>query len=1284
MILTPPRFPPLRSTEQFGATATPPTGQTIVSIAFQYSPGGANQWTTFDTESVSPYTGTLDTTTLANGVYDFRAVATYETAGGVETSDDSPVVPDLAVANNATYVALANTGSPLTGNNVGLTATPEAGGAFPDTVTFEACPTSADCPGDPTSAQWKTIATVGPQLDDSGNPTGNFVTTFDTTTLADGTYDLSVTATDAISNPNSPDQFVGGVVGHLLIDNTPPTVTLSSPGVSLSGVATLTASAQDAGSGVDAVKFQVAPAGTGNWTTIGVTGGPPYSVSFDTRQLADGSYDVRADAADYAGNAATSTVPGVTIANPGAQPFPGLTITNYAAPASNIKLLGELPGTQHETWAIGQTEAPAPTVNGTPLPYTAQGNGQIVLLQYTESTSWRIVDVLRCAGGAGACQGVPDGNAFPLLAGASMTFGGAMTASGEAWITLAENPHGGSGTLAVFHRLPGGPFEYDPAAATTLTPLLQGTPTMRLGQAADGKVYGMLVPTSPPLTTQTVPSPSGPVSVSVGLEYGQLGEDGQWTTQGSSLPADYVAPSGVNQLKLDAADVTGPGTGWAAIEQDGLGVWHPLLLARFDQNGWSFQPQTGLDALDLTGPFDPNSPQWVAAGPPSTLQANALTADSGGVWVSATVSAGTVIARFDPSGNLLQSWCTGLPRQSLGCGASLDVDHPAAVPGAVFSTSEGLEADALASGALDVYYHGAWTSVGAPGLGPARGASAFADPTDGWLTGVNTLARVSAAPIQGQLTSWPEANRNPLLSVALPPGQSTTDTPGALAVGLNGTAVHYDPSAGWQVDATPPQTHHIELTGVAFAGSSLAFAVGQEGTILRWDGTSWAEDPQSVKVTTATLNAVAFGADGEGWAVGGFGTILHYDGSTWSAEQIDSDDSGADVTSVAVAGQDVYAIAAGKLLMRTPNGVWQRVPAASLPSPAPATGSLELVSGLPDGGVAVAGKSLLMARQSPSADFAYSPQSFSGILVGLAAFRDPNSGEVRAFVSVAPPIDTISGATNTVGGFPAGDGDLLLQTDGGWQDLSRDLPPGSTYSAPGDGVVQPDPVLAVAASPDGSHAWAVGGYAGTHAADGIGTDQPLSARPTDWFTASIWRYDVGGSASSPATAQATVSLPASQSTVSFAFFSSPMCKVECAAVQHAQPDVNLSAAAAQIASFARQPGGPAFAMLGGNAVGPIDQGAYQEGMGAVDLAHLRRCSRRCPALCRRTRPTVRSTRCRRALTRRSVGAGVRQLAGPVRAGRGPGGIAPRAPGTPTGRSTATTPSTSRRTAAPCA
>jgi hypothetical protein len=823
---------------------------------------------------------------------------------------------------------------------------------------------------------------------------------------------------------------------------------------------------------------------------------------------------------------------------------------------------------------------------------------KLVVLKYTDDSGWQIVD----------------DHLYPLPSGVSVTYAGAMTSSGEAWIALRAG-QGGSAQFAIWHRAPGGEFQSDQGA---LIPALRqfmggGVLSMRLHQNATG-VYGLLLTSAPPTTSFQ----NGSIQGSASLGYAQLVNDSQscggqppcWTVQGTSLPLDYTPAAGENGLLQQTADVTGPGQGWAVFEQTGSGG-NALVLARFDQSGWTFLPRTGLDVFDLTGPFAAGSQQSVAAGGIAQVTPGALSADSSGVWVSADVNAGAtrgqVVARYDATnGQIVSAWCTGLTPPSSGCTSTLDQDHPAAVPDAFFDTPQGPLAEALAGSSISVYSDGAWTAVPTSGYSAGgEGDSVSVDPTDGWVVGANTLGKVSAAATPSTLAEWPEANRNPLLSVALPPGQSTTDTAGALAVGMQGTALHYDaPTSSWQVDATPPRTHHINLNGVAFAGPSLAFAVGTGGLILRWDGTSWTEDPQSVRATIHTLNAVAFGTDGQGWAVGGLGTILHYDGNTWSPEQLDSQESTANVTSVAVAGQTVYAVANGNLVTRSAGGTWQPVPASAQPTPAPPGGSLKLVSGLPDGGLVVAGRSLLMVKQSATANFAYLPQGLSGIPVAVAAFRD-STGALRAFVSIAPPVRSFNGAlSDDVGGSPPGDGDLLLETADGWSDLSHTLPPASTYAAGGDGAVPPDPVLAVAASPDGNHAWAVGGYSGTQTADGVGTTQVLSSRPLAWFTSAIWRYDAGGSVGAAETAQTPVSLPAAPYTVSFAFFSSVLCKAQCSAVPDAQPDVNLSSAATEIAAFAQQPGGPAFAMLGGNARGPSDEGFYGRGLGALDFAHL--------------------------------------------------------------------------------
>ena len=409
-------------------------------------------------------------------------------------------------------------------------------------------------------------------------------------------------------------------------------------------------------------------------------------------------------------------------------------------------------------------------------------------------------------------------------------------------------------------------------------------------------------------------------------------------------------------LTLAAVDETAPGSAWAAVNEipdDGGGnatAPAPLLLARFDASGWGYV-KTGLDAFDETGPFSGGSQQALdgslesaatdsSASVSTIATAQGLAADADGVWIKAAIGVGSsangaepVIARYsDAAGQIVDSWCetadNTFGRTSYGCAQTLDANDDATLPVASSTTGANDIAVGLSTlqDAIDVFSHGSWQSIATPGFeaGQTGVTAVFADPQDGWLASSTTLARISSSAPAATLASWPAANRNPLLSVALPPGQSTTDTAGALAVGLNGTALSYDPTNGWQITATPTNVHHIGLNSVAFDGSGSAFAVGQVGTILHWNGSTWSVDPQSLSLTSATLNAVAFAPDGEGWAVGGRGTILHYDGTAWSGETIDAQDANADVTSVAVAGQSVYAIADGNLIIRSTDGSWSR------------------------------------------------------------------------------------------------------------------------------------------------------------------------------------------------------------------------------------------------------------------------------------------------------------------------------------------------------------------------
>jgi methionine-rich copper-binding protein CopC len=100
---------------------TTSTGTLITKVAFQASPAGQNQWTTFATVTSSPFTGTWSTTALADGLYDLQAVG-YDQSGsavatsrrdGIRTDNTRPRITSSTPADGSTVSS---------GNSIALTA----------------------------------------------------------------------------------------------------------------------------------------------------------------------------------------------------------------------------------------------------------------------------------------------------------------------------------------------------------------------------------------------------------------------------------------------------------------------------------------------------------------------------------------------------------------------------------------------------------------------------------------------------------------------------------------------------------------------------------------------------------------------------------------------------------------------------------------------------------------------------------------------------------------------------------------------------------------------------------------------------------------------------------------------------------------------------------------------------------------------------------------------------------------------------------------------------------
>jgi hypothetical protein len=117
-------------------------------------------------------------------------------------------------------------------------------------------------------------------------------------------YNRALNAGEIVSDMSTP---IGGAV-----DSTAPTVSLTglSNGATVSGVTTLTAAASD-NVAVGSVQFLL------NGNPLGAPDlSAPYSLAWDTRSLANGSYTLTAKATDMAGNTKTSAAVTVIVNNP--------------------------------------------------------------------------------------------------------------------------------------------------------------------------------------------------------------------------------------------------------------------------------------------------------------------------------------------------------------------------------------------------------------------------------------------------------------------------------------------------------------------------------------------------------------------------------------------------------------------------------------------------------------------------------------------------------------------------------------------------------------------------------------------------------------------------------------------------------------------------------------------------------------------------------------------------------------------------------------------------------
>jgi hypothetical protein len=179
-------------------------------------------------------------------------------------------------------------------------------------------------------------------------------------------------------------------------------------------------------------------------------------------------------------------------------------------------------------------------------------------------------------------------------------------------------------------------------------------------------------------------------------------------------------------------------------------------------------------------------------------------------------------------------------------------------------------------------------------------------PTDAFITGY-------LDPEHGFLWKW---NGSSAIAIASPvhalyavSGSSATNV---IAVGNDGTILRYD---GTTV-TTMTSTVAGDLWGVQVRAAGEAYAVGDAGTVAVLNGSTWTT---LVAPTIGTLYGVTATGPTDIWVVGG-GGAYHYDGVDWTPHAVGG---GGGLSSIWRTGADVYAVGNAGTIVHYDGVTWE-------------------------------------------------------------------------------------------------------------------------------------------------------------------------------------------------------------------------------------------------------------------------------------------------------------------------------------------------------------------------
>ena len=533
-----------QATQTISGTVTTTEAAAGATVALYDTVNGVT--TQIGTANVVGGTWSTNVTLAGNGTHSIVAQDT-DAAGNIGSS--APVVFTLATA--APTIAIT---SPVAGDNIINKTEAAAGVAISGTAT-------AGSGGAAVNGQTATITIV-----DSTNAvkdtytatvTGGAwsinVTAAQAQALADGSYSIKANVSDTAGNAATTASQT------ITVDETAPTIAITSPvagdniinkteaaaGVAISGTAT-------AGSGGAAVNGQTATITIVDSTnavkdtyTATVTGGA-WSINVTAAQaqaLADGSYSIKANVSDTAGNAATTASQTITVD----ETAPTIAITSPVA-GDNI---------------INKTEAAAGVaISGTATAGSggAAVNGQTATITIVDSTN-AVKDTYTATVTGGAwsinvtaaqAQALADGS-YSIKANVSDTAGNAATTASQT-ITVDET----APTIAITSPVAGDNIINKTEAAAGVA--ISGTATVGSGGAAvNGQTATITIvdSTNAVKDTYTATVTGGAWSINVTAAQAQALADGSYsikanvsdtagnaaTTASQAIAVDTVAPA---------------------------------------------------------------------------------------------------------------------------------------------------------------------------------------------------------------------------------------------------------------------------------------------------------------------------------------------------------------------------------------------------------------------------------------------------------------------------------------------------------------------------------------------------------------------------------------------------------------------------------------------------------------------------------------------------------------------------------------------------------------------